>query len=150
MLNNYLRVGWRNLWRYKMYSSINIGGLALGLALGILLLVWVQDELSYDRFHEKGSNIYKASVTFTSGADVQSWNQMPAPLALHAVKRIAGVQQAVRMAPNWGTISKFTYNNKDIHDVKLAFVEPSFFTLFTFPIWKGSTNKPFTDRKSVV
>ena len=53
MLNNYLRIGWRNLRRYKMYSSINIGGLAIGLAVGILILVWVQDELSYDRFHEK-------------------------------------------------------------------------------------------------
>ncbi|SFN87704.1 duplicated orphan permease [Chitinophaga sp. YR627] len=150
MLNNYLRVGWRNLWRYKMYSSINIGGLALGLALGILLLVWVQDELSYDKFHEKGPNLYKASVTFTSGSDVQTWGEMPAPLALHAVKRIAGVQQAVRIAPNWGTISKFNYNNKDIHDVKVAFVEPSFFTLFTFPMWKGDNNKPFADNSSLV
>ena len=150
MLNNYLRVGWRNLWRYKMYSGINIGGLALGLALGILLLVWVQDELSYDRFHEKGQHLYKTSVTFTSGSDVQTWDGMPAPLALNAVKKIPGVQQAVRMGSNWGTISKFNYNNKDFHDIKVAFVEPSFFTLFTFPMLKGDINRPFSGNGSLV
>jgi ABC-type antimicrobial peptide transport system permease subunit len=150
MLNNYLRIGWRNLRRYKMYSSINIGGLALGLAVGILLLVWVQDELSYDRFHEKGEHLYKLSVSFTSGTDVQTWEGMPGPIALHAVKDVPGVQNAVRMRDNWGSIAKFTYNNNDFFDVSMAYVEPSFFTLFTFPMIKGNAKRPFPDKNSVV
>ncbi len=150
MLNNYLRIGWRNLRRYKMYSSINIGGLAIGLAVGILILVWVQDELSYDRFHEKGDNLYKLSVSFISGADVQTWEGMPGPVAVHAVKEIPGVQKAVRTRDNWGDISTFTYNNNNFFDIKVGFVEPSFFTLFTFPLLKGDAQHPFQDNTSLV
>lgn len=150
MLNNYLRIGWRNLRRYKMYSSINIGGLAIGLAVGILILVWVQDELSYDRFHEKGESLYKLSVSFSSGTDVQTWSGMPGPIAVHAVKDIPGVQAATRMRDNWGNIGKFTYNNNDFFDVNLAYVEPSFFTIFTFPLLKGNVQHPFPDNNSVI
>lgn len=150
MLNNYLRIGWRNLRRHKMYSTINIGGLALGLAVGILLLVWVQDELSFDRFHKKGDSLYKLSVTFTSGTDVQTWNGMPGPIAVHAVKEIPGVQQATRMRGNWGSIAKFTYQEKDFFDVKAVYVEPSFFSLFTYPLAEGSLKQPFTDNNSLI
>ncbi|PWV53665.1 ABC transporter permease [Chitinophaga sp. S165] len=150
MLNNYLRIGWRNLRRYKMYSSINIGGLAIGLAVGILILVWVQDELRYDRFHEKGDNLYKLSVSFTSGSDVQTWSGMPGPIAIHSVKDVPGVQAAVRMRDNWGSIGKFTYNNNDFFDINMAYVEPSFFTLFTFPLLKGSVKQPFPDNNSLI
>ncbi len=150
MLNNYLRIGWRNLRRYKMYSSINIGGLAIGLAVGILILVWVQDELRYDRFHEKGDNLYKLSVSFTSGSDVQTWSGMPGPIAVHAVKDVPGVQAAVRMRDNWGSIGKFTYDNNDFFDINMAYIEPSFFTLFTFPLLKGSVQQPFPDNNSLI
>ncbi|MCF6402095.1 ABC transporter permease [Chitinophaga filiformis] len=150
MLNNYLRIGWRNLRRYKMYSSINIGGLAIGLAVGILILVWVQDELSYDRFHENGKNLYKLTVSFSSGSDVQTWEGMPGPIAIHAVKDIPGVQKAVRTRDNWGDVSKFTYNNNDFFDIRMGFVEPSFFTLFTFPLLKGDAQHPFPDNMSLV
>jgi predicted permease len=150
MLDNYLRIGWRNLRRYKMYSSINVGGLAIGLAVGILILVWVQDELSYDRFHEKGDSLYKLTVSFTSGTDVQTWEGMPGPVAVHAVKEIPGVQKAVRTRDNWGDISKFTYNNNDFFDIKTGFVEPSFFTLFTFPLLKGDAQHPFPDNTSLI
>lgn len=150
MLSNYLRIGWRNLRRYKMYSSINIGGLAIGLAVGILILVWVQDELRYDKFHEKGDSLYKLSVSFTSGADVQTWGGMPGPIAIHAVKDVPGVKAAVRMRDNWGSIGKFTYNNNDFFDINLAYVEPSFFTLFTFPLLKGNVQYPFPDNTSLI
>lgn len=150
MFYNYLRIGWRNLRRYKMYSSINIGGLAIGLAVGILILVWVQDELRYDRFHEKGDSLYKLSVSFTSGTDVQTWSGMPGPIAVNAVKSVPGVQAAVRMRDNWGSIGKFTYNNNDFFDINLAYVEPSFFTLFTFPLLKGNAKHPFPDNNSLI
>lgn len=150
MLGNYLRIGWRNLRRYKMYSAINIGGLAIGLAVGILILIWVQDELSYDRFHKNGDSIYKLSVSFTSGTDVQTWGGMPGPIAIHAVKKIPGVQMAVRMRDNWGSIGKFTYNNSDFFEIRLGYVEPAFFTLFTFPFLRGDIQHPFPDNNSLV
>jgi predicted permease len=146
MISNYLRIGWRNIRRHKLYSGINIGGLALGLAVGILLLIWVQDELSFDRFHKNGKSIYKLSVTFKSGGDVQTWGAMPGPFAPVAVKKIAGVESAVRMIDAW-QISKFTYGNKDFYDVKGAFVDPAFFSMFSFPLLKG---RLFSNNQSVV
>jgi len=146
MINNYLRIGWRNIRRHKLYSGINIGGLALGLAVGILLLIWVQDELSFDRFHKNGKNIYQLSVTFKSGTDVQTWGGMPAPIAPVAMKRIAGVESAVRMSDVW-QISRYTYGNKDFYDIKGAYVDPAFFSMFSFPLLRGSL---FSNNQSIV
>lgn len=146
MISNYLRIGWRNICRHKLYSGINIGGLALGLAVGILLLIWVQDELSFDRFHKNGSSIYKLSVTFKSGNDVQTWGQMPGALAPAAVRNVAGVQGAVRLMGAY-QMSQYTYGNKDFYDVQDAFVDPSFFTMFSFPMFKGSV---FSNNQSIV
>jgi putative ABC transport system permease protein len=146
MISNYLRIGWRNIRRHKLYSGINIGGLALGLAVGILLLIWVQDELSFDRFHKNGPSIYKLSVTFKSGTDVQTWSQMPGAIAPASVKRVAGVQAAVRVSDAW-QLSHLTYGNKEFYDVKGAYTDPGFFSMFSFPLING---KIFSNNQSVV
>jgi len=148
MISNFLRIGWRNISRHKLYSGINIGGLALGLAVGILLLVWVQDELSYDRFHKNGENIYRVSVSLKSGNDVQTWGGLSAPFGPMAVKNIAGVQATVRTREGW--LGKYTYDNKDFFDVADMYVEPTFFTMFNFPIVKGDPKKPFLNKQSIV
>ena len=59
MFKNYFKTAWRNLWKNKLYSFINIKGLTVGLVVGILILLWVQDELSFDLFHKNEKNIYK-------------------------------------------------------------------------------------------
>src|ERR1700735_1995984 len=53
MFRNYFKTAWRSLWKSRFYSSLNILGLAIGLASGILILLWVQDELSFDGFHRR-------------------------------------------------------------------------------------------------
>ena len=58
MIRNYLKVAWRNLFRNKFFSVINILGLALGMACSILILLWVQNELSVDNYHVNGPNLY--------------------------------------------------------------------------------------------
>lgn len=149
MISNYLRIGWRNISRHKLYSGINIGGLALGLAVGILLLIWVQDELSFDRFHQKGKSIYQLSVTFKSGEGTQTWPAMPGPIAAVAPKRVSGVQSAVRTKQVY-EIARYTYGNKDFFDIKGAYVDPAFFTLFSFPMLEGNAEKPFPNNQSIV
>ena len=59
MLKNNLKMAWRNLMRHKLFSLINISGLALGLTCSILIMLWVRDELSFDRFHAKGDQLYR-------------------------------------------------------------------------------------------
>ncbi len=62
MLKNYFKTAWRNLVKNKFYSAINIAGLTAGLAVGILILLWVQDELSFDMFHKQAKNIYGLGI----------------------------------------------------------------------------------------
>ena len=65
MFKNYLKIALRNIVRHKLYSTINIAGLAVGMARCILILLWVQDELSYDKFHENADYIYR--VIYSEG-----------------------------------------------------------------------------------
>ena len=58
MFKNYLKIAWRNLWRNKFFSTINISGLALGMACSILIILWVKNELSIDSFHKNGSRLF--------------------------------------------------------------------------------------------
>ena len=79
MLKNYLKIALRNIRRHKGYSFINIAGLAIGMAACILILLWVQDELSYDRFHKKSNHLYRVFAEFTYANE--NWAVTPIPLA---------------------------------------------------------------------
>jgi putative ABC transport system permease protein len=78
MFGNYFKTAWRNLINNKFYSAINIIGLAIGLAVGIMLLMWVQDELTYDSFHHNAANIYKINSHLGTGDGAQVWEGSPA------------------------------------------------------------------------
>ena len=91
MLKNYFKTALRSLRNNITYSFINITGLAVSLAVSILLLLWVSDELSYDRFNVNAENIYKLAPKF----DEQNvWYMSPAPIAVYAKKEVPEVQDA--------------------------------------------------------
>ncbi len=75
MLHNYLKIAFRNLLRYKGFSLINIFGLGLGLASSILILLWVADELNFDKFHTNSKNIYRITARLTDLAVTSSTRQ---------------------------------------------------------------------------
>src|SRR5436190_8350603 len=62
MFKNYLKIAWRNITRHKAYSTLNIAGLAIGMTCSILILLWVQNELSYDRFHARANQLYRITA----------------------------------------------------------------------------------------
>jgi len=80
MLRNYLKTAWRNLLKNKFYSLINMAGLTAGLAIGILILLWVQDELSFDSFHRQGADIYRLEHYGGKGASRQIYGIDIAPI----------------------------------------------------------------------
>src|SRR5580765_98041 len=63
MLKNYFKIAWRNIMRHKAYSALNIAGLSIGMACSILILLWVQNELSYDRFHTNADALYRLTAS---------------------------------------------------------------------------------------
>ena len=76
MLKNYLRIALRSITRHKAYSIINISGLAIGMASSILILLWVRNELSYDRWHQHADRIYR----ITTASDNSRWAVAPADM----------------------------------------------------------------------
>lgn len=141
-----IKVAFRTLFSQKLYASIIIVGLGIGLAVSTLLLTWVQDERSYDNFHSKGKDIYEVHSHFMSGAKMQNWQATQPAVAPHALSSVPGVLDAVRVAVAWD-MSKFEGGGKTFYESAVAYTDPSFFTVFDFPILKG---KVFPDNHSVV
>ena len=149
MLENYFKTAWRNLVKNKFYSALNISGLAMGLAVGIMILLWVQDEFAYDRFHKNADDIYKINSHFGKGEDAQVWEDSPAPLAVMFLQSVPEVSNVVRILPKWGQML-FAYGDKKLMETTSAYVDPSFFSMFDFGLIKGNTQEPFSDIYSVV
>ena len=132
-----------------MYSLINIKGLTVGLAVGILLLLWVQDEFSYDGFHKNEKNIYKVENMVGTGASRQLWSVTAAPIGVLAKKEIPGVEDAVRISGN-GYYQLFKFKDKVFSEQNNFFTDPSLFSVFDFKLIKGNPSDPFPDDNSVV
>ena len=149
MLENYFKTAWRNLLNHKFYSLMNLTGLTLGLVIGILILLWVQDERSFDAFHKNTPNIYRMELWGGTGASKQIWSETVAPMGPLAKKQLPEVQEQVRLSNNY-FYSLYKYKDKVFADEKAYVADASFFTMFDFPLVEGDPAQPFRDSHSVV
>src|SRR5689334_4138895 len=97
MLRNFFKVAFRNLARSKGFTFINIAGLAIGMSAAMLIMLWIQSEVSYDQFHEKRDRIYEAWNRATFSGKLQCWNTTPKILARTVEKDLPEVERAVRV-----------------------------------------------------
>ncbi|HVW95070.1 MAG TPA: ABC transporter permease [Mucilaginibacter sp.] len=148
MLKNYIKITWRNLVKNRFYSVINIAGLTVGMAIGILILLWVQNELSFDNFHHKGQNIYRVNSFLGSGTNKRVWSTTQGTIAPYALNDIPGVINAVRVIGRSGDV--YSYKDKLLKEDENAYVDPSFFKMFDFKLISGNVNQPFPDEHSVI
>ena len=142
MLKNYFKITWRNIRNNKTYSFINIMGLAIGMACCILILLWVQDETSFDKFHESYSDIYRTIP------ELQDTKYSANPLALAAVFK-EQYPEVLKMARFCGRNWLTKYGDK-IYNENGALVDDDFLKMFTFPLIKGSPETVFASRESIV
>ena len=149
MFKNYFKTAWRNALRNRFYSIINIAGLTLGLTVGILILLWIRDEYSYDSFHKNAPNIIKLENMVATGANRQLWTNTTAPIGVMAKEQIPGIEDVVRITGNH-FYALYKYNGKSFNDEKSLFTDADFFTVFNFPVIKGNASNPFPDNYSVV
>jgi len=149
MLRNYFKTAWRNLRKNGLYSFINIKGLTVGLAVGILILLWVLDEFSFDKFHKNEKNIYKIENMVGTGSSRQLWTATASPIGILAKKQIPGVEDVVRICNN-GYYQLFRYEDKVFNEQYNFFADPSLFSVFDFKIIRGDASNPFPDDNSVV
>jgi putative ABC transport system permease protein len=149
MFKNYFKTAWRNLLKNKFYSAINVAGLAIGLAVGIMILLWVQDEYSFDSFHKNRDTIYKINSHLGKGADEQVWEGAPAPLAIFCKQSIPEVVNEVRIDNVNGPLL-FKYADKKFTETNMACVDSTFFSMFDFKLIKGNLQKPFPNMNSII
>src|SRR5688572_456159 len=95
MIRNYFKIAWRNLIRDRQFTFLNLIGLSTGLASAILIYLWVSDEMSVDKFHEKDSQIYKAMYNIRTANDILTLDYTPSPLADALLSEIPEVEQSV-------------------------------------------------------
>ena len=147
MLINYLKIALRNLKRHTGYTVINVTGLAVGMACCLLILLYVQDERSYDLFHEKGDRIYRLEreVSRPGGEGRFSFTSGPPGPAL--VNEYPEVEAAVRF---FRLESLVRYQDRQFYGEKIAFVDSSFFHVFTFPLRSGDPRTALATPNSVV
>ena len=147
MFLNYLKLAVRYLLRDKLYSFINIGGLAIGLAASGLLTLWITEEISFDTFHKNYRNIYHVNANVGTP---MPWTTTVGPLALHAKQEIPAVQQAVRIADNSGTNIITIGSTTFADESPAAYIDENFLQVFDFKLLEGNPGKPFPDLKSIL
>jgi len=143
MFKNYLKIAVRNLQKHKGYSLINILGLSLGMATCIFILLWVQDELSYDRFHANAERIYLVESEWMYNGELNIWDATPAQLAPAMEADFPEVESAVRMKQRYRThvqTGKTAFEENDFFCVS-----PSFFTVFDDALLSGNASTLYED-----
>jgi ABC-type antimicrobial peptide transport system permease subunit len=145
MIKNYIKIALRNIVRHKGYSFINIAGLAVGMACCILILLWVQDELSYDKFHKDAESIYHV----LAHTDVKNISVTPTLLAPTLKETFPEIVDATRYHWLFQDIL-LSYKNTAFNEKGLRLVDPSFFKVFTFPFLKGNPDTALNDPYSIV
>ena len=148
MFNNYVKTALRAIKRHKGYSFINIFGLAIGMACCILILVWVKDELSYDRFHANGDDIYRVIKEEYTEGETQ-WSALTSPPLAQSIKEnFSEILLSTRFG-NWGR-RVVQYQDKRVNEDKFEHAGQDFFKIFSFDFISGDPKSAFSDPYSVV
>ena len=148
MLKNYVKIAWRNILKNRGIFSLNIIGLALGIASCIVITLFVVDELSYDRYNEKADEIvnvvFRAKV---NGEEIKEGSIM-APVGETLKREFPEVLDATRIR-NFGT-PKIVVDNQAYREDRFAFVDSNFFNVFTLPIIDGDAKNPLQEPNTAV
>jgi putative ABC transport system permease protein len=147
MLKNFFKIAFRNLLRNKGFTTINITGLAVGMASAILILLWIQNEVSYDQFHEKKDRIYEAWNRARFDGKLMCWNTTPKILARTLEHDLPEVERAVRV--HWNREFLFSIGDKRITKTG-NMVDTGFLQLFSFPMLQGNPLTALNDMHSIV
>ncbi|HLY70153.1 MAG TPA: ABC transporter permease, partial [Puia sp.] len=147
MFKNYFKVAFRTLFRQKAFSAINITGLAIGMASAMIILLWIQNEVSFDRFHEKKDRIYQAWNRVAFNSKVMTWDATPKILAASAEKDLPEVELATRV--NWPNRWVFAIGDRKFF-AQGNQVDTNFLKIFSFPLIEGNPTTALRDNNSIV
>ncbi|HEX8061064.1 MAG TPA: ABC transporter permease, partial [Cyclobacteriaceae bacterium] len=148
MLRNYLLVTFRNLLKNGFYSFINISGLAIGITCSILIILWVADETSFDKFHPKADRLYQVWVNAYFDGKVNSWTSVPLPTAEAMKPADANIVRAA--VTDWGGDHLLATTEDKRMNKKGYNVGEEFLEMFQFPLVAGNADQVLDDAANIV
>lgn len=150
MLQNYIKIAWRNLRKHKFYSFLNIFGLALGLASCLLITLYVVDELSYDKSFAHADRIYRVNSDIRYGGSDMALAVAPDPLAFTLKKDYPQIEQVVRFRDNGSQLVRRAEVAENLKEDHAVFADSTFFKVFSVPLLMGDPEKALKDPYTVV
>jgi putative ABC transport system permease protein len=150
MIKHYFKIALRNLGRQKILSFINISGLSIGLACFSLFLLYGINEFNFDRFHKNADNIYRVYrwTIAMKGEEAEGDLYLPSPLGPAMKADLADVSNYVRMREAWG--QSFVKVDGTVRRVGVSYADPSFFSMFSFPLKYGTTQGALKELQNIV
>ena len=147
MIKNYLKTAWRNLLSNKMFSLINISGLALGMTCALLIMLWIKDETRMDKFHANGKRLFRVMENQYYEGSISTFTATPGIFAENVVKDIPEIQLASQAL--WEEEPLFTVGDKFFKE-KGRYVQKDFLRMFSFKLVKGDPNTALARPDAVV
>ncbi|HKI79529.1 MAG TPA: ABC transporter permease, partial [Ignavibacteriaceae bacterium] len=148
MFRNYMKIAFRNLFKYKLYSFINILGLALGIGITILIYLYIKNDFSYDGFNKKGDRIYRViSQKYEKDGSAKGYDAyFPIPFGPDLKSEMPEIEEVIRFS----TITTFVKGKKIVDENDILMADRPFFKTFTFNFKYGSAEKALDDPYSIV
>jgi putative ABC transport system permease protein len=146
MFKNYLKIAIRSFLKYKGHSIINIIGLSIGIASCLLLLLWIQDELSYDRYHKKAERIYRVAFQSEYQGKIKRSASSPKPLGPALIREFPWIEKAVRFS----VVKALACVGKKRFDESIFLTDPEVFEVFDFPLVKGNPETALKEPNSIL
>lgn len=147
MFKNYLKIAWRNLVHNKVYSALNIAGLAAGMAVALLIGLWIYSQYDYNRFLPNYEQLYKVKLNFYHSGEVHTQSGAPLPLVEELKKNYPEVRYAAET--DWGGQHSLVVGDKKL-DPWGMMVGADFLKMFPYPVLKGNISSAFNDPNSIV
>ena len=148
MIKNLITAAFRHILKNPGYSILNILGLSLGIASALFLIIYVSDEISYDRYHEKADRIYRVSSKITEPDDQFTWNVAQIPFGPQIAKDYPEVEAFVRFIPMNRTL--FRYQDKEYNEEDFYYVDSTLFDIFTYKVLKGEVKSALIEPDKII
>jgi len=148
MFKNYIKIAFRNILKHKGYYFINVVGLSIGIVCFVLIALFIQDELSYDRYHDKADRIYRAGTRAVWADNEFSGAVSPAPFSDALAKEFPEVEASTRLRRSGFPVIR--YKDKVFSEERWYWADETFFDVFTVPFLQGDPRTSLTEPNSVV
>jgi len=148
MFKNNLKIGWRNLLKHKGFFAINTGGLAIGIATCLVIMLFVVNELSYDRYNENADQIVRVVLKGEVQGEAIKEAVIPAAAAAAFQREFPEVLKGTRLKTTG--IPQITYQSNTFRESRFAYVDPNFFSVFSLPFLKGDARTALKEPYSIV